>query len=356
MSKRNHAAKYEQFECGENARHCRWLPIAAAAIGAAGSFLSAKQQAKAQEAAGNATSSQRTWSQATPHPAVQPLLGMLSGGTQAMGQVPTPFFPGPTYVAPSQPTQMGVNAAMRAAQTGMQSYLNRAQQNYGFLSGAANIADNPYVQAINQMTQRNLTQNLRENILPQVNQGALQVNALGSGRHGLMQGRAIGDTQRAIADAQTQTNLGAYGQGLGAQQGALGATGAMLQNQLAPAQAMMVAGQQVEGYQGRALQDAMARFQHQYGEPWQRLGWVQGAMSPFQSYATTQGFGNTAQQGAGLSSVSPFASALSGGLQGYGVGRYMAGQRQGPPAPILSGGGTLTSSATATGGAPVYTY
>ena len=60
------------------------------------------------------------------------------------------------------------------------------------------------------------------------------VNRLGSSRHGMMQGKAIGDTMAGLANTNASTMLNAYGQGLGAQQGALGQTGQMLGNLQAP--------------------------------------------------------------------------------------------------------------------------
>lgn len=241
-----------------------------------------------QTSQGGPTQSQSTFQ---PHPSTLPGYGFLAGQAPLLMQQPIPFFPGPTYVGPSAATQQGVNLGMEAVNTWMPEVLGTARQNYGQLSTAADVANNPYVQAMNSMTQRNLTQNLQENILPGLSSGASAVNALGSGRLGLAQGRAVGDTQKAIADAMTQTNLGAYGQGLGAQQAALQGTGAMLQNLTAPSQTALSLGGTAEDYQGRALQDAMSRFAYQYQEPYTRMQNLAQTLGYLQPLGTTAGSG-----------------------------------------------------------------
>lgn len=258
-----------------------------------------------------------------PHSAAAPGYGFIGGNMQNMMQQPTPFFPGQTYVGPSAPTQGAVNSAMNMANNYMPGVLGQSGQNFGFLSNAADVANNSYVQNMNQMTQQNLNQNLNENLLPGVNAGAQQVNAMGSGRHGLMQGKAVGDTQRAIADAQTQTNLGAYGQGLGAQQFALGQTGNLLSSMMAPSRAMAQAGQTVEDYQGRALQDAMQRHQYQFQEPWQRMQNTSSMLGVLQPLGVNQGAnfsqGQSTTTQPNPAYKSPFQNALGIGMTGLGL-------------------------------------
>lgn len=267
----------------------------------------------------SSTQNQGTWA---PHQAAQPGYGFMAGNLQQLMQQPVPYFPGQTYVSPSAATQQGINTAMTAAGPGgsMNQVLGQAGQNYGFLSNAADVANNPHVQAMNRQTTQDLNQNLTENLLPQVNQGALGVNALGSARHGMAQGQAIGQTQDAIQRGMTNTNMGAYGQGLNAQSGALGQTGNMLGNLLQPANAMGQAGQAVEGYQGQALGDAMARFQHQYGEPWQRMNNMGQGLGFLQPMGTTQGsgFGSGTSTQPNPNYQSPLQTGL--GLAGMGVG------------------------------------
>ncbi len=256
------------------------------------------------------------------------------GGQIPFQMRPTPFFPGQTYVGPSDATQQGAQGMMDAAK-GMRPLLDTMQSNYGFLSNAADVANNPYVQSMNKTMQQQVNQNLNRNLLPQIQSGAQSVNALGSDRMGLAQGQALADTSQALANQVSQNNLTAYGQGLGAQQNALSQTGNMLTNMMAPSQAMLGAGQIGEGYQQKALQDAMARFAYQYQEPRSRIGNMSQLLQFLQPLGTQygQGFGtgtqpnpgymSPLQMGLGLAGTlggaalaGPFGAAIGGGLAG----------------------------------------
>jgi hypothetical protein len=297
-----------------------------------------------------------------------PMYGFLAGNTQNLMQQPQPFFPGQTYVGPSDPTQQGVNMAMggmpyyqqgaglygQASGTGlgaagnMGGVLGTAGGNYGFLSNAADVANNPYVQGQLAANRQQVGQALREEWLPSINSGAQSVSSLGSTRHGVAQAQAAERAAQQLANTNASTMLNAYGQGLGAQQGALGQTGSMLQNIMAPAQAQawaaqqqgnagallgqggmqaQQAGQAVEGYQRNALQDAMDRYNYQYDQPWQNMQNIQGILqSLYPTGVTTNssiGQGSTTGQNTSTSPnpnyTSPWQSALGGGLAAYGA-------------------------------------
>jgi hypothetical protein len=231
------------------------------------------------------------------------MYGYVGGTGQQMGQTPTPYFPGMGYVPPSALTQLGVQ--------GMQDVGMLSHGNYGFLSKAADVANNPYVQDMLRVNREEVEQNL----MPTAVGHAGGLGMLGSSADALMRGRVAEGLSRTNA----QTLLGAYGQGLGAQQGALGQTGALMN-------AYQMPGQVVEGYQQRALQDAMARFGYQYQEPWQRMaqtGQAMGLLAPL-------GVNNTSGQNMGMSvsqnpnyqsGVGAMAQgAIGGGLMGYGMG------------------------------------
>jgi len=322
-----------------------WVGIGSLGSAALGYMSQQSANKSAERIANNSNqstaNSNQSQSSFVPNPAASPLYGYLAGIGQQMGQTPTPYFPGMGYVGPSSATQAGVNTGMQA----MDQYSQGAQAaqnavpwmqglnvaslgNYGFLSNAADVANNPYVQGQLGVNQQQVNKNLYENLIPQVNSGAQQVNALGSSRQGLMQGRAIGDTSQALANANASTMLNAYGQGLGAQQYALGQTGQMLQNQLAPANAYGQAGDMlnqagqtglnyggvVEGYQQKALDDAMARFAHQYAEPWDRAGMISQLVQSLSPLGTN--YSNSAGTGAASGPPAAYTSPWMGAAQG----------------------------------------
>lgn len=69
---------------------------------------------------------------------------------------------------------------------------------------------NPYLQSYADNISQNLTQNLNNNVLPGINQQAIANGGVGGSRQGIAQGLAIGQTQRAIGDAQSQLYNNAY--------------------------------------------------------------------------------------------------------------------------------------------------
>jgi hypothetical protein len=313
---------------------------------------------------------------------------------------------------------------------GMQGLLGQAGTNYGFLSNAADIANNPYVQ---QMLGANASaiQEMLDSNMATTAGGAAAGGMLGSSADALMRGQAMGDAAGELARTNASTMLSAYDQGLAAQQMALGFTPELMQAQMMPAQAaayggdlqrqlaelqnqifgtenqilnqrygtdadyaastygtdagyaasiygadknydasiyssdasleaarirtdadlkiaaedarlkgislaqeienratmnQLMAGNIVEGYQERALQDAMARFGYQYEEPWMRMNNIGGAMGLLAPLGTNNSSGATtgAQSGTNPNYQSPLGAILQGviggGFTGYGLG------------------------------------
>lgn len=303
-----------------------WPLLAGAAIGAIGGLMSdSPKNLTSTSQTGGSSQSQGTWS---PHQATQPGYGFLAGNAQNLMGKPVPYFPGQGYVGPSSPTQFGVNSAMGAAGQ-MDQPLNTMMGNYNFLSGAADVANNPYVQGQLGANERSVEQQLREQWMPQVNRGAQAVNAMGGGRHGIAQAQGVERAGEQLSRTNAATMLDAYGKGLGAQEYALGQTGNVLQNMLAPSQTQMQAGQAVEGYQGRALQDAMRRFSHQYQEPYQRMQNLSSTLGFLQPMGTQYGSGVNTGQSTGTSPnpsyQAPMQRMIGGAMSGIGVGNMFGG-------------------------------
>jgi hypothetical protein len=262
----------------------------------------------------------------------------------------TPYFKGQTYVGPSALTKQGVSSAQQSAgltQAGanmqaqsagaMMPYLQTQQKNYNTLSNAADVANNQYVQNQLAANARSVSSSLANDTLPQLQQGAVGVNNLGSSRLGIAQGKAIGDASEALANTNASTMLNAYNSGLSAQQNALSQTGSMLQNVQQPGRAVQsagnaygtaantlgTAGSTVEGYQQKALTDAMNRYSYQYSEPWTRVGNTQNALSGLSNLGTTYGSSNSSSTSSGTSAnanyTNPLQAAIGGGMAGYGV-------------------------------------
>lgn len=292
------------------------------------------------------------------------------------------YFPGQGYVSPSEMTQQGWRTAQAAlpyyqqaaqlaqqgidpmsrgaaltagAVPGMQGLLNIAGMNYGQLSNAADVANNPQVQAQLAANQGQVTQALREQWLPQIQNQAVAGGAMGASRQGLAQAQGIERAAEQLSRTNAATMLNAYGQGLSAQQTALGQTGAMLQNQLAPGAALFGAGQMYggaggqaaqaggflgqgaslagqiganqEAYQQQALEDQMNRWRFAQMEPWQRLQLAGAGLSTLNPYLGRQTgeerYGTTVGQTPGSGGSNWLQGAIGGALTGYGIGKDM---------------------------------
>ncbi len=74
---------------------------------------------------------------------------------------------------------------------------------------------NPFLAAMGQAVAGTTTQNLLQNILPQVRGGAVDAGQYGGSRQGVMEGLSIGGTSTAISNALANMYGGSYQQGIG---------------------------------------------------------------------------------------------------------------------------------------------
>lgn len=226
---------------------------------------------------------------------------------------------GPLYVGPSAATDRSWNLGAHAA-GGMEALANTGVGNYNFLSQAADVANNPYVQGMLGVNSQQAMDTLTRQMLPALQSGAVGVNNLGSSRFGMAQGQAVGDTQRALQQSNTGLMMNAYGAGLGAQQSALSGLGALQSAQAAPALAYADIGQRQEAYQQSAL-DA----------PWkqlQNLGASQQYLNPLGTLTgntVATGTSGSGPQGAYGRGVNPPVQAAAGAQP--------AAPQGGPPVP-----------------------
>ena len=198
----------------------------------------------------------------TPWEQAAPAYGELASRTNALAAQ------NPEWVGPSQQTQQGLEA-LYGAIPGMNQVGNTAMDNYKFLSQAADVANNPYVQGMVGANQQSVNKQLTEQWLPALAGNAVSAGSgsMGSSRAGLAQGNAVGNAAQQLGQANASLLNTAYGQGLTAQQHALSSLGAVQQGMLMPAQALQAAGQQMEGYE-----------QNRINAPWQHLQNVGAAL------------------------------------------------------------------------------
>ena len=281
--------------------------IISAGIGAAGSILG-----------GNNDSTQEIkndpWGPA--QPALKNILGYGQNAYDA-GYQNTPF---QTFAPMNDLQQQGIQQNLNYSQGLMPNQIGQAQGAWNSALNAPDVANNPYV--LNQLgIQAKLAnRNLAENIIPGIQGDATATGQSGSSRQGVAEGIASRGTQEAILNQAGQTMLGAYGQGLGARGNALGQSGNMMGLGMLPGATMQQAGGQLNQEAQRYIDEAMQRQNFGQQNPWDQISRFQNVAQPISGQGGTQTQPNPYQS-------NPFASALGGGLAGYGL--YDAFQNSG---------------------------
>lgn len=254
------------------------------------------------------------------------------------GPQPT-FFPGQTYVTPSEATTEAIaqqealaraqSPSLQAAQQAYQASLGQIGQTAagGFLQGS------PYREAMLQAATRPLTQQFGEQVLPGISSLYSRAGRYGSGAMERALGGATEAYGRALGDVSANIVGQDYARERGLQQQAQMGQAALAQlapsiyqQQFLPSQTLAQVGAAREAIAAQPLQEEMARFQFGQQQP------IQSLMSYLSSVYGTPlaGFG---QQTTQLPE-----NRFMGGLAGAGLG-YLGGS--------LFGGTPLNAPGTA---------
>ena len=179
------------------------------------------------------------------------------------------YFPGQTYVSPSQQTQAALQAAQQRAAVGnpltpaaQAQALNTVQG--GYLGG------NPFFQgAFRGATQAAQTQ--YQDAVQQALSNASRAGRYGSGAMGTALDRAGGVFANALTNTAGQLAFENYNQERARQQAMIGAAPELAQQDYQDINKMLQLGQIAEGYQETALADAVNRFNFAQQAPYQKL-------------------------------------------------------------------------------------
>ena len=234
------------------------------------------------------------------------LLPYLTQGLERAQQVfltgPQPeFFPGQTYVSPSQQTLTALQQ-QEALATQPSPVLQQAQQAYqqalggvgqtaagGFLTGS------PYQQAAIQAATRPIQQQFEQSTIPGLASLFSAKGRYGSGAMSNALGQAQEATSRAIGDVTTNIAYQDYARERALQQQALGQQAALAQaapsiygQQYLPSQQLAQIGQAQEAIAMQPLQEEMARFNFAQQLPQQQLASYLSSVygTPLGSYGT----------------------------------------------------------------------
>jgi hypothetical protein len=235
------------------------------------------------------------------------------------------YYPGQTYVGPSQQTQAALAAAQQRATMGnplVPAAQQAAQQTIqgGFLGG------NPFFEgAFRGATQG--AQTTYQDATQQALSNASRAGRYGSGAMGTALDRAGGVFANALTNTAGALAYQNYDIERGRQQAMIGAAPQLAAADYADIGQLMQTGQIAEGYQDVALQDAVNRFNFAQQAPYQKLqsylSGAYGAPMGSQGSVTTSGGGRSqaagalggAASGAAIGSMfGPYGTAIGGGL------------------------------------------
>ena len=218
-------------------------------------------------------------------PTLRPYLELgLRAAEQQFLQTQPQFFPGQTYVSPSQQTLDALAAQEQIARAAPSS-LQAAQESYmRGLGGLASTAQgsflmgNPYQQAAIQASTRPVMQQFTEQTLPGIASGFSRAGRYGSGAMERALGTATEATSRALGDIGAnlayrgyETERGLQNQAITQQINAAQMAPQIYGQQFLPSQQLAQIGAAREAIAGLPLQEQMARFQFAQQAPRESL-------------------------------------------------------------------------------------
>lgn len=185
-------------------------------------------------------------------------------------QTATPsYYPGQTYVGPSEQTQAALQAAQTRAMNG-NPLLPQAQQQQQDVVGGQYLQNNPYFnQAMSGAA--SAAQNKFYDAINSVNSQASSLGRYGSGAQGQLQGKAADTLANTLADKYGQLAYQNYATERGRQDAAALNAPAMAQADYYDINQLSNVGQAAEGYQQTALQADIDRFNFDQNKPYAKL-------------------------------------------------------------------------------------
>lgn len=243
-------------------------------------------------------------------PTMQPYVQYGLSEAQRLYQTPDipSYYPGETFVSPSQQTQSALAAAQTRATAGNPLVPAAQQQLLGTIQGQY-LGQNPYLTGALQPA-FDAAQRQYESATNQALSNFSRAGRYGSNAMQGALGQAAGEYARALTGTSGQIAYQNYADERAKQQAALAAAPGMAAEDYTDINKMLQLGQMTEGYQEMALADAVNRYNFAQQAPYSKL---QSFLSS--SYGAPMG----TQQ------VTPvyrnqLGSALGGALTGYVAG------------------------------------
>lgn len=197
------------------------------------------------------------------------------------------YYPGQTFVSPSQQTQAALQAAQQRATMGNPLTPAAQQQALGTIQGQF-LGGNPFFEgAFRGATQQAQTQ--FQDATQQALSNASRAGRYGSGAMGTALDRATGAFGQALTNTAGALAYQNYDTERGRQQAMIGAAPQLAGADYEDINKMLQLGQVAEGYQETALADAVNRFNFAQQAPYQKLqSYLSGAYGAPAGMQTSQ--------------------------------------------------------------------
>lgn len=213
---------------------------------------------------GRSTTSQRI------DPILRPFVTYGLGESRRLYQSDTPqFFPGQTFVGPSEATTSAIQAASQRAMAGSPILGAAQQQQQGVISGQM-LGANPFFQAALQPAAQAATQQYYD-AMTGLGSRASQAGRYGSEAMARQEDRAALALANALSGQAGKLAYENYATERALQEAAATRAPQMAAADYMDINQLLKAGQLGESYQQRALEDEMARFEFEQNKPYAKL-------------------------------------------------------------------------------------
>jgi hypothetical protein len=203
-------------------------------------------------------------------PVLQPFVKYGLGESRRLYQSDTPqFFPGQTFVGPSEATTSAIQAATNRALQGSPLTGAAQQQQLGTIGGQY-LGANPFLEAALRPGAQASTQQFYD-AMRGLGSQASAAGRYGSGAMGQQEGRAEMALANALTNQAGKLAFENYAAERGRQEAAAAAAPQMAMADYADINQLLKAGTLGESYQQKALEDEMSRFEFEQNKPYAKL-------------------------------------------------------------------------------------
>ena len=239
------------------------------------------------------------------------------------------YYPGQTYISPSQQTQAALAAAQQRATVGNPLTPAAQQQALGTIQGNY-LSGNPFFEGAFKSATAG-AQTAYQDATQQALSNASRAGRYGSGSMGTALDRAGSTFANALTNTAGSLAYQNYDTERGRQQAMIGAAPQLAQADYTDINQLLQTGQAAEGYQDLAMQDAINRFNFAQQAPYAKLqsylSGAYGAPMGSQGSVTSPSYGGSkaagalggAATGAAIgSSFGPYGTAIGAGVGALG--------------------------------------